>query len=71
MKTIKVRIAVAINHEGQWNAYGYSAAGDESWSDLMDAFETLEGETRGYFVTAEIPVPDPMPAEIMGQLETS
>lgn len=52
---VKVKIAVAANADGHWNAYGWH--GCESWGETMDAFDALENEHR-FWIEAEVDVPD-------------
>lgn len=56
MKTVKVRIAVAVDPSGHWNGYGNADALD---TDALDQARQLvgEGEAR-YWLTAELPVPE-------------
>jgi hypothetical protein len=63
MKTRKIRIAVAMAPDGEWNSCGYSLRDrltEVSDKDKMDGTVDClpERETR-YFVEAEIPIPDP------------
>lgn len=60
---IKVKVAVAANADGNWHAYGH-ASGD-TWDELMDAFDLLDGEQR-FWVEAEIEVADE-PATVLGE----
>lgn len=58
-KTVKVRIAVAVNAEGDWSACGWpnpSAAGDMMGMalDSLDA----DGAVSEFWITAELPVPE-------------
>jgi len=55
---IKIRVAVAANSNGEWNAYGYPTK--MNWETIMDAFERLDNEQR-FWVEAEIEVPDQPP----------
>lgn len=57
MKTVKVKIAVAVDPDGDWNANGWSSADDDIM--MMDlVVDTLkDGEAR-YWVEAELPVPE-------------
>lgn len=65
MKTVKVRIAVAVDPEGKWNACGWSDMDEDRAMEL--ACEPLqEGEDR-YWVTAELPILGVI--VIKGQLE--
>lgn len=58
MGTVKVRIAVAVDYTGNWNAVGYPVKSDTN-NDLMSwAIEPLEtGESR-YWITTELEVPE-------------
>lgn len=61
METVRVRIAVAVTHEGEWNSCGWGRPGkDVSDADKMAlAVETMpDGESR-YWVEADIPLPSP------------
>lgn len=60
MKTVRVRIAVAVDPEGRWNACGWnrddgSVAPDK---DKMEAAREMvdEGEAR-YWLEADLPIP--------------
>lgn len=59
MKTVKVRIAVAVDPKGLWSASGWSFNGRPMIEEPMDiAIDGVgEGEAR-YWITAEIPVPE-------------
>ena len=54
-KTIKVRIAVAVNDGGEWNAAGWDSATNADAAEC--AMDPLEGSTVVHYVTAELPVP--------------
>jgi hypothetical protein len=55
-KTVTVRIAVAVDPTGGWNACGYSGMRDTDGMEF--ASETLhDGEAR-YWLIAELPVPE-------------
>ena len=61
MKTVKVRIAVAVDPYGNWNASGWlnrdgQIAEGEAMSIAMDGVK--EGEAK-YWVEAELPIPEP------------
>lgn len=67
-RTVKVRIAVAVDPEGDWNAVAWSDKGvSASDGDMMDiACDTvLDGEAR-YWVEVELPVPDRTPVTLSG-----
>lgn len=55
-KYVKVRIAVAVDHEGNWVSAGWSQARD---SDLIDS--TVEGvlpDEARYWVISELEIPE-------------
>ena len=56
MATVKVRIAVAVTPEGDWNACGWSgtASDDDKMSICVDSLAA--GEKR-YWLEAELEVP--------------
>lgn len=56
MATVKVRIAVAVTPEGDWNACGWSgtASDDDKMSICVDSLAS--GEKR-YWLEAELEVP--------------
>jgi hypothetical protein len=61
-RTVSVRIAVAIDPDGNWNASGWGKLGNDPSKNDKEAMgiavEILaEGESR-FFFTAELPVPD-------------
>lgn len=56
MRTVKVRIAVAIDPKGNWNACGgQGMPDDESMSLAVDA--VADGEAR-YFLEADLAIPE-------------
>ena len=57
MATVKVRIAVAVDARGNWNACGFSAA--RSDKDKMDSCVEMldDGEAR-YWLEAELAIPE-------------
>lgn len=56
MKTVKVRIAVAVGPDGDWSAYGWKGARDGH--AMVTATDTVcEGASR-YWITAELPIPE-------------
>lgn len=61
MKTIKVRIALAVDRNGDWGATGWSTKSDAKQYEadtFCVAAENLEtGEAR-YWIEAEVHVPD-------------
>jgi hypothetical protein len=55
-KTVKVRIAVAVDPEGNWNSCGWSdAPSDKSMTDIA-ADMVGDGEAH-FWLTAELPIP--------------
>lgn len=61
MATVKVRIAVAVDADGDWNACGGSGMDDGEAMDI--AIDVVgNGEAR-YWLTAELPVPEPQEIE--------
>ncbi len=59
-KTVKVRVPVAVDHEGRYAACRWWNEGREGdWRDFMDVAldELHEGEAR-YWLTAELPIPE-------------
>jgi hypothetical protein len=63
VKTTKVRIALEIAPNGEWQAYGSSHIdlaedGGDTWGLVMDGLEALDGHhVKRHWITAEIPVP--------------
>lgn len=59
MKTVRVKIAVAIDPTGNWNSSGWSNNGVPVIKDAMDiAVDGVgDGEQR-YWIEADIPVPE-------------
>jgi hypothetical protein len=56
MPDVQVRIAVAVDAKGHWNAVGWSAAtGDEAMEAAVEIVG--DGEAR-YWLTATLPVPE-------------
>ena len=59
---IKIKIAVCVTADGQWNAVGWGFSGGESENAavLMDITEDpLEGDLRRYWIEAEVETPEP------------
>lgn len=65
MKTVKVRIALEINQDGEWQASGWTDL--ETWESTMGCFDSLEGDVVRHWIEAEVPVPDAEPAAIAGK----
>jgi hypothetical protein len=54
MKTVKVRIAVAVGQDGDWSVSGWKGAQDD---DAMGIAIDGVGETSSrYWITAELPI---------------
>lgn len=53
---VKVRVAVAVDPTGHWNATGWRGAKDGQMMEL--AVETVEDGEARYFLEAELEVPD-------------
>jgi hypothetical protein len=64
-KTVKVRIAVAVDHNGGWSAYGGSGMSDEE--SMEEAVFNVGYIPTQFFVTAELPVPEQV--EVEGEVE--
>lgn len=56
-KTVKVRIAVAVNEKGDWCASGWNVDGDGPGDHYLS--DTANHDVGGivYFVEAEVPLP--------------
>ena len=66
-KTVTVRIAVAIDPHGEWNAVGTNAIDDDDAMNL--AIDGVKAGEARYWVTAALPIPEPQ--EIAGTVETA
>lgn len=60
MKKVRVRIAVAVDQDGEWNAAGWSRRGKSCDDDEMMSVcvEGVGGNEASYFVEAEVYVPE-------------
>jgi hypothetical protein len=57
-RTIRVRIAVAIDSGGEWNANGWGGAGEPYSPDAMAmARECVGADAAVYWIEADLPVP--------------
>ena len=56
-ETVKARLCVAVNHEGQWNVAG-EADLDAGWH-VMATGDGLRGNIKFYWVTVELASPPP------------
>lgn len=68
MKTVKVKIAVAVDPHGNWNAVGWNEAAKNNPNLPMDlAISSVEEGEAHYWITAELPIP--AAREIEGNVE--
>lgn len=63
MKTVKVRIAVAVDAAGDWSACGWQVhtpgAREKQEADMLSmAAEPLASGEARYWIEAEVPVPE-------------
>jgi hypothetical protein len=66
VKTQKVRIAVVVQPDGNWNAVGWRDAGDDEKRDAVLTFlEEVPGEIV-VWVEAEVPVPERVETTVQG-----
>lgn len=56
MKTVKVRIAVAVDPSGDWNSDGWMRGKDKDMRE--QAVDPLQDGAAVYWLTAELPVPE-------------
>lgn len=66
MKTVKVRIAVAVDDKGNWSAFGNSYSTHLEMGSLAKA-PIRYVEAQVHWLTAELPVPEP--AEVAATVE--
>ena len=64
-KTVKVRIAVAVDPSGNWESCGWRGSSDEEAMDV--AVESVGTSEARYLVTAELPIPEAV--EVAGKVE--
>ena len=55
MAKVKVRVAVAVDKHGKWNALGYAGC-DDAFAQSLAAEVVSEGE-RHYWLEAELDIP--------------
>jgi hypothetical protein len=68
METIKVKIALEINSDGEWQASGSSFNEMGDWQENLVFDELLDGEhVRRMWIEAEIPVPAAEPETVKGE----
>ena len=69
MKTVKVRIAVAVDHSGAWSASGWDTKMDQKRYE-QEAFgcviENLESGEARYWIEAELQVPEKISGTVEG-----
>jgi hypothetical protein len=60
-RTVKVRIAVAVDPDGDWNSAGWSKRdGQPAGEDAMElACDNVGTGERRYWIEAELMVPEP------------
>jgi len=65
MKTVRVRIAVAVQADGEWSSAGWSGREEDVYLQQV-AGENFEGEqpVQWVWVEADVPVPDPSPPDV-------
>lgn len=68
MTTVTVRIAVAVGTNGAWSCVGANWAGDEDDSVGRAALNQISGQASLFWVTATLPIPEPV--EVEGKVET-
>lgn len=56
MKTVKVRIAVAVDSDGDWSASGWKGARD--YHAMGTAVDGVGDNASRYWITAELPIPE-------------
>jgi len=63
-KTVKIRIALAVDRQGNWGAAGWKGAKDpEAMEQVMEPGE-ISGTVQEYFLTIDVPLPMPKPIEL-------
>jgi hypothetical protein len=64
MKTVKVRIALEIDPEGDWQASSSNIWGND-WEDGVSPWD--EPGSKRYWIEAEVPVPEALHETISGK----
>jgi hypothetical protein len=74
MKTVHVRIAVAVAADGSWDSHGYGFRDGTNAPDL-EAAETAMDGVAGYeppihvrFVECDVPMPEPEQGALQGKV---
>lgn len=70
-KTVKIRIAVAVDQDGTWGACGWKGAKDSEVMELARENAETSGDglyraEQHYYVSVEIPLPRPV--EVTGDM---
>ncbi len=60
-KTVKVRIAVGVDAEGNWTGYGWRDAPDDARETLNVCLDDINDGEIVYWLTAELPIPTEPP----------
>lgn len=55
--TVKVRIAVAVDKNGEWSSYGGSTMTDADCREYM-FLDTLEDGEQWFWLEADLPIPE-------------
>lgn len=58
MKTVKVKIAVAVDTDGEWNSSGWSPINESDDLFIFLACKSMSEKAQVYWLTAELPVPE-------------
>lgn len=56
MATVRVRIAVAVDVQGDWNSCGWKGGDDKEAMKIC--CETLEAGEARYWLEADLPIPE-------------
>lgn len=56
-KTVKVKIAVVIDDEGNWTANGWNDGEKECMGICLDIIDIIDGDVQRFWVEAELPIP--------------
>lgn len=72
MRTVKVRIYVVVNEHEDWGSAGWSCGGpsDDDLRSSAGLVMPVDALERGYWLTAELPVPERAPeAEMAAEVQ--
>lgn len=68
-KTVKVRIAVAVDPDGDWYAAGWSSRDSNYEDDAMSCcLENIGYNERRYFIEAELTIPGATPETVQANV---